>query len=96
MVILITSTIKQELHLHNFHLKHFKTLKTTPIYFDLFRTSSENLVVPLLKLLHIQNLIRFCKQAAVAACHVVSLTLREERKLRVFERGEYLDRGGTR
>ena len=32
-------------------------------------------------------------------CETLSLTLREERKLRVFENmvlGEYLDRGGTR
>ena len=28
----ITSTIKQQIHLYNFHLKHCKTLKTTPTY----------------------------------------------------------------
>jgi len=26
----ITSTINQQMNLYNFHLKHFKTLKTTP------------------------------------------------------------------
>jgi len=35
----ITSTINQQMHLYNFHLKHFKTLKTTPTCFDLFRSS---------------------------------------------------------
>jgi len=29
-----------------FHLKHFKTLKTTPTCFDLFRSSSGSFVVP--------------------------------------------------
>ena len=42
----ITSTINQQMHLHNFHLKHFKTLKSTPTCFDLFRSSSGNFVVP--------------------------------------------------
>ena len=42
----VTSTINQQMHLFNFHLKHFKTLKTTPTYFDLFRTSSGSFVVP--------------------------------------------------
>ena len=26
----VTSTINQQMHLYNFHLKHFKTFKTTP------------------------------------------------------------------
>ena len=30
----ITSTINQQMHLYNFRLKHFKTLKTTPTCFD--------------------------------------------------------------
>jgi len=34
-----TSTINQQMHIYNFHLKHFKTLKTTPTCFDLFRSS---------------------------------------------------------
>jgi len=42
----ITSTINQQMHPHNFHLKHFKTLKTTPTCFGLFRSSSGNFVVP--------------------------------------------------
>ena len=42
----ITSNINQQMHLYNFHLKHFKTLKTTPTYFDLFRSSSGSFVVP--------------------------------------------------
>ena len=29
-----TSTINLQMHLHNFHLKHFKTFKATPKYFD--------------------------------------------------------------
>jgi len=35
----ITSTINQQMHLYNFHLEHFNRLKTTPTYFDLFRSS---------------------------------------------------------
>ena len=42
----ITLTINQQMHLYNFHLKHFKTLKTTPTSFDLFRSSSGSFVVP--------------------------------------------------
>jgi len=42
----ITSTINQQMHLYNFHLKRFETLKTTPTYFDLFRSSSGSFVVP--------------------------------------------------
>jgi len=30
----ITSTINQQMHLYNFHLKYFKTLKTTATCFD--------------------------------------------------------------
>jgi len=41
-----TSTINQQMRLYNFHLKHFKTLKTTPTCFDLFRSSSGSFVVP--------------------------------------------------
>ena len=41
-----TSTINQQMHLYNFHLKHFKTLKTTPTCFDLFKSSSGSFVVP--------------------------------------------------
>jgi len=44
--LLVTSTINQKMHLHNFHLKHFKTLKTTSTCFDLFRSSSGSFVVP--------------------------------------------------
>jgi len=44
--LLISSTINQQMHLYNFHLKHFKTLKTTPKCFDLFRSSSGSFVVP--------------------------------------------------
>jgi len=68
----ITSTINQQMHLYNFHLKHFKTLKTTPTYFDLFRSSIiREFRRSLLKLLHIHDLVRFCKQGVVAAYHVV-------------------------
>jgi len=42
----ITSTINQQMRLYNFHLKHFKILKTTPTYFDLFRSSSGSFVIP--------------------------------------------------
>ena len=42
----ITSTINQQMHLYNFHLKRFKTLKTTPTRFDLFRSSSGSFVIP--------------------------------------------------
>jgi len=42
----LTSTINQQMHLYNFQLKHFKTLKTTPTFFDLFRSSSGSFVVP--------------------------------------------------
>jgi len=42
----ITSTLNQQMHLYNFHLQHFKTLKTTPTYSDLFRSSSGSFVVP--------------------------------------------------
>jgi len=42
----ITSTINQQMHLYNFHLKNFKTLKTTPTCFDLFRSSSGSFVIP--------------------------------------------------
>jgi len=31
-----TSNINQQMHLYNFHLKHFKIHKTTPKCFDLF------------------------------------------------------------
>jgi len=41
-----TSTINQQMHLYSFHLKQFKTLKTTPTCFDLFRSSSGSFVVP--------------------------------------------------
>jgi len=41
-----TSTINQQMHLYKFHLKHFKTLKTTPTCFELFRSSSGSFVVP--------------------------------------------------
>jgi len=37
--------INQQLHLHNFHIKHFKILKITPTYFDLVRSSSGSFVV---------------------------------------------------
>jgi len=46
VIIYFTSTINQQMHLHNFHLKHFKTLKTTPTCFDLFRLSSGSFVFP--------------------------------------------------
>ena len=42
----ITSNINQQMHLYNFHLKHFKTLKTTPTCLDLFRSSSGSFVFP--------------------------------------------------
>jgi len=42
----ITSNINQQMHLYDFHLKHFKTLKTTPTCFDLFRSSSGSFIVP--------------------------------------------------
>jgi len=42
----ITSSINQQMHLYNFHLKHYKTLKPTPTCFDLFRSSSGSFVVP--------------------------------------------------
>jgi len=68
----LTSIINQQLHLHNFHIKHFKTLKITP---DMFRSCQiiiSELCCSLLKLYYnIHNLIRFCKQGVVAACHVV-------------------------
>ena len=43
---IVTSNINQQMHLYTFHLKHFKTHKTTPICFDLFRSSSGSFVVP--------------------------------------------------
>jgi len=42
----ITSTINQQMHLYNFHLKRFKTLQTTLTCFDLFRSSSGSFVLP--------------------------------------------------
>jgi len=44
--VVVTSTINQQMHLYNFHLKHFKTLKTTPTCFNIFRSSSGSFVVP--------------------------------------------------
>jgi len=41
-----TTNINQQMHLYDFHLKHFKTLKTTPTCFDLFRSSPGSFVVP--------------------------------------------------
>ena len=41
-----TSNINQQMHLYDFHLKHFKTHKTTPTCFDIFRSSSGSFVVP--------------------------------------------------
>jgi len=38
--------ISQQPHLHNFHIKHFKTLKTTPTCFDLVRSTSGSFVAP--------------------------------------------------
>ena len=67
---LFRSTINQQMYLYNFHSKHFKTLKTTPTCFDLFRSSSRR---SLLKLLHIHDLLRFCKQAVVAAYHMLGI-----------------------
>jgi len=32
----ITSTIDQQMHLYDFHLKHFKTLQTPPTCFEVF------------------------------------------------------------
>jgi len=66
----ITSTINQKMHLYYFHLKHFKTLKTTSTYFDLFQIIIKEFRRSLLKLLHIHDLVRFCKQGVVAAYHV--------------------------
>jgi len=42
----ITSNINQQMHLYNFHLKHFKAHKITPTCFDLFISSSGSFVVP--------------------------------------------------
>ena len=59
------------MHLYNFHLKHFKKLKTTPTCFDPFQIIIKEFRRSLLKLLHIHDLVRFCKQGVVAAYHVV-------------------------
>ena len=45
---LTTSTINQQMHLYNFHLKHFKTLETTPTYFDLKRSKYVGVVLSVL------------------------------------------------
>ena len=60
----ISSIIDQQLHLHNFHIKHS----------DMFRSCQIIIreLCSLLKLCYnIHNSIRFCKQGVVAACHVV-------------------------
>jgi len=36
VTLLVTPTINQQMHLYNFHLKHFKILNTTPTCFDFF------------------------------------------------------------
>jgi len=46
MLMSITSIINQQLHLRNFHIKHFKPLKITPACFNLVRSSSRSFVVP--------------------------------------------------
>ena len=68
----ITSIINQQLHLYKFQIKTIKTLKITPTCFDLFQIIIRELCFSLLKLYcNIHNLIRFCKQGVVAACHVM-------------------------
>ena len=70
-MIIITSVINQQLHLHKFHIKTLKTLKITPTCFDLFQIIVRELCFSSLKLYYnIRNLIRFCKHGVVAACHV--------------------------
>jgi len=69
LMIPFASIINQQLLLHKFHTK---TLKITPTCFDLFWIIIRELCFSLLKLYcNIHNLIRFCKQGVVAACHVV-------------------------
>ena len=58
------------MHLYNFHLKHFKTLKLSNM-FRSFQISITEFRRSLLKLLYIHDLVRFCKQGVVAAYHVV-------------------------
>jgi len=67
----ITSTINQQTHLYNFHLKHFKTLKNHSAMFRSFQIIIREFSRSLVKLLHIHDLVRFCKQGVVAAYHVV-------------------------
>jgi len=66
-----TSTINQQMHLYNFHLKHFKTTKNHSDMFRPFQIIIREFRRSLLKLLHIHDLVRFCKQGVVAAYHVV-------------------------
>ena len=58
------------MHLYTFHLKYLKTLKTTPTCFDIFQIIIWEFRRSLLNLLHIHDLLRFCKQGVVAAYHV--------------------------
>jgi len=67
----ITSTINQQMHLYNYHLKHFKTLKNHSDMFRFFQIFIREFRLSLLKLLRIHDLVRFCKQGVVAAYHVV-------------------------
>jgi len=64
------STINQQMHPYNFHLKHFKTLKT-PQHVSIFSDHHQGVSSFLAKLLHIHYLVRFYKQGVVAAYHVV-------------------------
>ena len=58
-----TSTINQQMHLYNFHLKHLKHSDM----FWYFQIIIRKFRRSLLKLLHIHDLVRFCKQGVVAA-----------------------------
>jgi len=57
----------QQMHLYNFHLKHFKPFRHVSIFSDCHQEVSSFLA----KVITYYDLIRFCKQGVVAAYHVV-------------------------
>ena len=57
------------MHLYNFHLKHLKPLRHVSIFSD----HHQGILCCLLKLLHIHDLVRFCKQGVVVAYHYIAV-----------------------
>ena len=64
--ILPPSNINQQTRLYNFHLKHLKQLRHVSIFSDRHQGVSSFLA----KVITYYDLVRFCKQGAVAAYQV--------------------------